>query len=195
MIRLPPRSTRTDPRLPYTTLFRSGVLEHRIEKLETATPVIEIPIKPDYLPGAYVSVTVVSPRVAAPVKGGVDLGKPTFRMGYATLPVEDPYRELQVRVTPSKQEAKPREAVRVELAATPRHASGEPIEFAVAVLDEAVFDLIQGGSTYFDPLKGFNQLDALDLANYSLLTRLIGRQKFGKKGENAAGETERGGGR
>src|SRR3546814_1409156 len=91
--------------------------------------------------------TVVSPRVAAPVKGGVDLGKPTFRMGYATLPVEDPYRELQVRVTPSKQDAKPREAVRVELAATPRHASGEPIEFAVAVLDEAVFDLIQGGST------------------------------------------------
>lgn len=170
------------------TVERYGVLEHRIEKLETATPVIEIPIKPDDLPGAYVSVTVVSPRVAAPVKGGVDLGKPTFRMGYATLPVEDPYRELQVRVTPAKAEAKPREAVQVELAATPRHASGEPVEFAVAVLDEAVFDLIQGGSNYFDPLKGFNQLDALDLANYSLLTRLIGRQKFEKKGANTGGD-------
>src|SRR3546814_20803107 len=55
-------------------------------------------------------------------------------------------------------------------------------------LEEAVFDLIQGGSTYFDPLKGFNQLDALDLANYSLLTRLIGRQKFEKKGANAGGD-------
>src|SRR3546814_19245051 len=67
---------------------------------------------PIYRPGAYLSVTVVSPRVAAPVKGGVELGKPTFRMGYATLPVEDPYRELQVRVTPSKQEAKQLDAVR-----------------------------------------------------------------------------------
>lgn len=170
------------------TVERYGVLDHRLQKLETATPVIEIPIKPDYLPGAYVSVTVMSPRVAAPVKDGVDLGKPTFRMGYATLPVEDPYRELQVRVTPSKKAVKPREAVQVSLTAAPRHASGEPIEFAVAVLDEAVFDLIQGGSTYFDPLKGFNQLDALDLANYSLLTRLIGRQKFEKKGANAGGD-------
>ncbi|NGY03682.1 Ig-like domain-containing alpha-2-macroglobulin family protein [Solimonas terrae] len=170
------------------TVERYGVLERRTQKLETATPVIEIPIKPEYLPGAYVSVTVVSPRVAAPVKDGVDLGKPTFRMGYATLKVEDPYRELQVEVTPSKAEARPREALQVELAARPRHDSGEPIEFAVAVLDDAVFDLISGGSTYFDPLQGFNQLDALDLANYSLLTRLIGRQKFEKKGANAGGD-------
>ncbi|HET8883337.1 MAG TPA: alpha-2-macroglobulin family protein [Solimonas sp.] len=204
------------------TVERYGVLERRTQKLETATPVIEIPVRPEYLPGAYVSVTVVSPRVeppprskdgtcpasadaltppSAPASGrgtdasrcdvqvmGVDLGKPTFRMGYATLNVDDPYRELQVKVTPSKTEVRPREAVQVDLAATPRHASGEPVEFAVAVLDEAVFDLIQGGTTYFDPLKGFNQLDALDLANYSLLTRLIGRQKFEKKGASAGGD-------
>ena len=170
------------------TVERYGVLERRTQKLETATPVIEIPVKPEYLPGAYVSVTVVSPRVAAPVQGSVDLGKPTFRMGYATLNVDDPYRELQVKVTPSKAEVRPRESVQVELAATPRHGNGEPVEFAVAVLDEAVFDLIQGGTAYFDPLKGFNQLDALDLANYSLLTRLIGRQKFEKKGASAGGD-------
>src|SRR3546814_19170322 len=63
-----------------------------------------------------------------------------------------------------------------------------PTRLSSDLLDEAVFDLIQGGSTYFDPLKGFNQLDALDLANYSLLTRLIGRQKFEKKGAHAGGD-------
>src|SRR3546814_19496279 len=39
MIRLPPRSTRTDTLFPYTTLFRSGVLtaldlQQRVERLE-----------------------------------------------------------------------------------------------------------------------------------------------------------------
>ncbi len=170
------------------TVERYGVITRRTETLATATPVIEVPIKPEYLPGAYVSVVVMSPRVSAPVKDGVDLGKPTFRMGYATLAVEDPYRELQVQVTPAKSVLRPRDSVAVELKATPRHASGEPIEFAVAVLDEAVFDLIQGGSAYFDPLKGFTQLDPLDLANYSLLTRLVGRQKFEKKGASPGGD-------
>src|SRR3546814_5956930 len=33
MIRLPPRSTRTDTLFPYTTLFRSGPLEERVADL------------------------------------------------------------------------------------------------------------------------------------------------------------------
>src|SRR5690606_12917791 len=74
------------------------------------------------------------------------------------------------------------------LQATPRQPTDERIEFAVAVLDEAVFDLIQGGADYFDPLKGLTALDPLDLANYSLLTRLVGRQKFEKKGANPGGD-------
>ena len=58
----------------------------------------------------------------------------------------------------------------------------------VAVLYESVFDLIAGGSAYYDPYGGFYNLDALDLRNYSLLTRLIGRQKFEKKGANPGGD-------
>lgn len=170
------------------TVERYGVLESRTQVLKSATPVIELLIKPEHLPGAYVSVVVMSPRVEAPIKNQVDLGKPTFRMGYATLNVEDPYRELQLVVKPAKTMLRPRESVTVALQATPRHASAEPVEFAVAVLDEAVFDLIAEGRGYFDPLKGFSQLDALDLANYSLLTRLVGRQKFEKKGASPGGD-------
>ncbi|SEQ77751.1 hypothetical protein SAMN04488038_110167 [Solimonas aquatica] len=170
------------------TVERYGVLEQRVQVLRGATPVIELPIKPEYLPGAYVSVTVMSPRVQAPIKDGVDLGKPAFRMGYTTLKVQDPYRELLVQVTPDASTLKPRQSLQVALRATARHASDEPVEFAVAVLDEAVFDLIRGGGDYFDPLKGFTQLDPLDLANYSLLTRLVGRQKFEKKGASAGGD-------
>ncbi|TJY60956.1 hypothetical protein E4T66_09920 [Sinimarinibacterium sp. CAU 1509] len=171
------------------TVERYGVLRHWAQTLAEATPVIEIPIQPEDVPGSYVSVLVMSPRVAAPqADGGVDLGKPTFRMGYATLNVDTPHRQIDVEVTPAQTQYRPRESVAVQLQATPRHPSQEPIEFAVAVLDEAVFDLIGAGASAYDPLKGFNALDGLDLANYGLLTRLVGRQKFEKKGASAGGD-------
>ena len=55
------------------------------------------------------------------------------------------------------------------------------------MLDEAVFDLLAKGRDYFDPYKGFYTIDGLDLENYSLLMRLVGRQKFEKKGATTGG--------
>ncbi len=176
------------------TVERYGVLDHWVQTLEGSTPMIRVPIKPEYFPGAYVSVVVTSPRVAAApaAAGRLDLGKPTFRMGYTPLPVRDAHREIAVAVQPARETYKPGERVRVDLRAQPRVRSStsgtEPIELAVAVLDEAVFDLIQSGTDYFDPLKGFTSLEPLDLANYAMLTRLVGRQKFEKKGANAGGD-------
>lgn len=62
-----------------------------------------------------------------------------------------------------------------------RAARGNPVELAVAVLDESVFDLIASGHNYFDPYKEFYRLAALDLHNFNLLKQLTGRQKFDKK--------------
>ncbi|MDM4770115.1 alpha-2-macroglobulin [Solimonas sp. SE-A11] len=171
------------------TVERYGVLDRWVQKLSGSTPEIRIPVKPEYFPGAYVSVVVMSPRVEQPVKDGVDLGKPSFRMGYLELRVNDPTREMTVTVKPQREELRPRESVKVELEAKPRHKKpGDRIEYAVAVLDEAVFDLIKDGKDYFDPLKGFTRLDSLDVGNFGLLTRLVGRQKFEKKGANPGGD-------
>lgn len=169
---------------------RYGVLDAWVETLEGNTPVVEIPVKPDYLPGAYVSVVVLSPRAAPPPKDGPDLGKPTFRMGYAQLPVADPYKRIDVKVTPQAERYRPGDRVNVSLAARPHQvgAALAPVQYAVAVLDDAVFDLIQDGEDYFDPYDGLLQLDPLDLNNYGLLTRLIGRQKIEKKGASPGGD-------
>ncbi len=168
---------------------RYGVLQSWLETLESGTPIIDFEVQQDFLPGFYLSVVVVSPRVAAPPsEDQVDLGKPAFRMGYVNVPVADPYKEIQVRVDPDRNTYKPRERVRVNLTATPRHpVPGQPIELAVAVLDEAVFDLLARGRDYFDPYKGFYTIDGLDLDNFSLLLRLVGRQKFEKKGASTGG--------
>jgi uncharacterized protein YfaS (alpha-2-macroglobulin family) len=178
------------------TIERFGVIKHWVQTLEGNTPVIDFKIEPDFMPGFYLSVLVMSPRVA-PVPGasaldqdGVDLGRPTYRIGYVKVPVEDPYKRLDVRIKTDRPSYKPRDTVKLEIAATPHDtvAGHPPIEFAVAVLDESVFDLIQGGTSYFDPYRGLYQFDNLDLVNYTLLSRLLGLQKFEKKGANSGGD-------
>jgi len=171
------------------TVERYGVLKSWLQTLTSATPIIEFEVQKDFLPGFFLSVVVTSPRVeSAPRDNQVDLGKPAFRMGYVKVPVTDPHKEILVQVMPQRDSYKPRDRVKVELTAAPRHpADGEPIELAVAVLDEAVFDLLIQGRDYFDPYKGFYTVDGLDLENYSLLMRLVGRQKFEKKGANTGG--------
>jgi alpha-2-macroglobulin len=70
------------------TVERYGIKDSWIETLESSTPVIEFSLKPDYLPGFYVSVVAVSPRVENPLgPGEVDLGKPGFRLGYVSARV------------------------------------------------------------------------------------------------------------
>ncbi len=172
------------------TVERYGVIERRVQRLEGSTPVIELPVTADFIPGVYVSVVVVSPRVEAPPgDNGADLGRPTLRMGYVKLDVRDPYKEVVVSAEPERERYKPGETVRIDLHAAPRHgAEDRPVQLAVAVLDEAVFDLVEGGEAYFDPYAGFYSLSSLDVDNFSLLARLIGLQKFEKKGANAGGD-------
>lgn len=175
------------------TVERFGVMQSWVKTFASSTEVVEIPVQPDHLPGFYVSVLITSPRVDRPQDNdGEDLGKPAFRMGYATLEVKDPYKEIEVVAMPDKETYKPRETVTVQLEARPRNPSTgearEPIELAVAVLDDAVFDLLRKGRAAYDPYQGFYSLDPLDLANYNLIMQLVGRQKLEKKGADPAGD-------
>ncbi len=169
------------------TIERYGVLESWIETLETSTPVIEVPIKPDYLPGFYLSVVAVSPRVEKPLgPGKVDLGKPSYRMGYVSANVSDPYKQIGIAVVTDKKVYKPREKVKADILI--KEIKKLPYEIAVAVVDESVLALNHNGDRYYDPYAGFNRLDAVDVKNYSLISRLVGRQKFEKKGVNPGGD-------
>lgn len=173
------------------TIERYGTLKQWVEVLESSTPVIEFAVEKDFMPGFYLSVLVLSPRIDTPPPGlgELDLGKPAFKLGYLAVPVADPYKQIEVTVATRAQVYKPGDTVHARIKATPRERERrEPIEVAVVVLDEAVLDLIQGGTAYFDPYKGFYTLDGLDVHNYSLLTRLVGRQKIDLKGANPGGD-------
>lgn len=175
------------------TIERYGVIKSWVQTLPESTAVVEFNVEPDYVPGYYFSVSVMSPRVDKPLEGSqVDLGKPSFRIGYVEVPVRDPYKEITVKIKPERQIYKPRETVTVDIQAQLREGTAKethpPMELAVAVLDESVLDLLRGGKSYYDVYRGFYYLDPLDLRNYSLLMQLIGRQKFEKKGANPGGD-------
>jgi uncharacterized protein YfaS (alpha-2-macroglobulin family) len=170
------------------TTERYGIQKAWTKVLSASTEVIEVPVTKDHIPGFFFSATVVSPRVAKPVEGTVDLGKPAFRMGYTKIDVIDPSKQLQVNVAPVGEVFRPQDTVTVNIAATSADRSIPPMEYAVSVLDEAVFDLIQGGKNYFDPYKGFYTLDPLDVKNFNLIKMLVGLQKFETKGASPGGD-------
>lgn len=168
---------------------RFGVQKSWTRIFDRSVEIVDVPITADALPGLYVSVVVTSPRVDKPLGDNqIDLGKPAFRMGYAKLLVRDPAKEIAVTVTPDQKVHKPRDQVRVDIVAKPRVGKKAPVELAVAVLDEAVFDLLAKGRAAYDPYLGFYALDALDLVNFSNLLQLVGRQKFEKKGASPGGD-------
>ena len=172
------------------TIERYGILKSWVEEFPDSTEIIEFEVEPDYMPGYYLSVTVFSPRVEKPVsKNNVDLGKPAFSMGYVSVPVSDPYKQVDVEIESRQQTYQPGDDVELTFSAKPKNgACEEDVELAIVVLDESVFDLIKQGERYFDPYQGFYSLGSLDVANFSLLTRLIGRQKFETKGANTGGD-------
>lgn len=171
------------------TIERYGIMKSWVQTLDGSTPVISFLVQQDFVPGFYLSVTVVSPRVAKPLGADqVDLGKPSFRSGYLAVPVVDDYKALDVKIATPKDSYKPRDTVTVDLDVKARHGQAGKVELAVAVLDDSVFDLLAQGKDYFDPYKGFYTLDGLDMKTYSLLTRLVGRQSFEKKGATPGGD-------
>lgn len=174
----------------FISVERFGVMRHWVKTLATSAETIEFPVEADDVPGFYLSVVIFAPRAAPPPEDkSVDLGKPTFRMGYLAVPVVEPYKQIAVSAKVEGEVYRPREKVRVHLNAVPKHPQGkEPIELAVVVLDESVLDLVQGGADYYDPYKGFYALDPLDVANYNIMMQLVGRQNIEKKGANAGGD-------
>ncbi|TWI66949.1 hypothetical protein LZ24_02784 [Desulfobotulus alkaliphilus] len=168
---------------------RYGVLRHEVRTLENGAELIEIPMGPAMLPGCYVSVSILSPRVegSLPPEEGPDLGKPAFRSGYLYLSVKPEEQKIPVRVDMDRESYKPGETVHVSIE-VPEKLAGDT-ELALAVLDSAIFDLLPGGKKNFDPHTGlYAPVSSMDLETYTLLSRLIGMQRLEAKGATPAGD-------
>ncbi len=172
------------------TVERYGVLWKQLVTLSGSAPVLSIPIERSFFPGAYLSVGIFSPRVSKP--DAADLGRPTLALGYVALPVTGKGSSLSVTVATARTDYKPRQTVTVHVQVhDARGRAAAHTRVVAAVVDEAVLDLLEGRSRYYDPRRTFYAPPrGPDMLDFSLVSQLITtvRTPHLGKGETPGGD-------
>ncbi|MCB1224357.1 MAG: hypothetical protein KDK99_00980 [Verrucomicrobiales bacterium] len=150
------------------TVERNGVTQHRVQPFHLEDPVVRLPIGEADAPNVYVSVLIVRGAEASPKKYAL----PEYRAGYCELRVDSDALRLQVEVTPSAPEVRPREEVQVT--ATITAADGRPLpgaEVTLMAVDEGVLSLMPRPDP--DPASWFHQPFPLAIENHTSFDDLL----------------------
>ena len=156
------------------TVERNGVLWRQVVPIKGSVPVIEIPIKPEFYPNAFVSVVALRGRIQAAPASGADLGGPEYRFGWTELHVNEEAHRLNVSVTEPKAEYQPGTMVEADVVVKDR--AGKPVESALTfyVVDEGVLALTSYVTP--DPLPAFvkrRKLRVFTFDNREGLARIV----------------------
>ena len=174
------------------TIEREGVLEARVERITGKNPTITLPIKGSYAPNVFVSALCLRGRAGEPKPTAmVDLGRPSYKLGIASISVGWAAHELKVTVTPEKKVYRIRDKAEVKIKVAPVSGKALPknAEVAIAAVDEGLLELM--------PNKSWNLLEKMmQKRGYSVHTstaqmHVVGKRHYGLKAMPAGG----GGGR
>lgn len=195
---------------------REGILETQVVTLTGQDPTLSLKVQPDWGPNVYVSVLALRGRLQvvpwysfftwgyrspgrwwsafnspdnrqgpAPT-ALVDLSKPTFRFGMATLRVGDAAHRLNVKVEVDKTSYPVRGKAQVTVTVT--QPGGQPAaraEIALAAVDKALLELM--------PNRSWNLLEAMlgqrawGVTTSTAQMEIVGRRHYGRKAVPAGG--------
>ncbi len=174
------------------TTEREGIRSHRRFALTSTQQSIDIPIAEDDIPNIFVSVLLVKGRTtAAPADAGPsaadtsDPGKPSFRLGYVELKVEDRTKRLDVRVTADRAEYRPASKATVRVEVGDADGQGVASEVTLWAVDYGVLSLTDyhapdvAGSVYVRK--------TLQVINADNRQRIVSRRVLTPKGETDGG--------
>ena len=186
------------------TTEREGVRSHRQFALTSTQQSITLPITEDEIPNVFVSVLLVKGRsqsdalapaaqpTATPARGGPnvtedpsDPGKPSFRLGYVELKVEDASKRLAVTVRADKEEYRPANAAKVQLEVKDAGGRGAPSEVTLWAVDYGVLSLTAYRTP--DVVGSVYVHKALQVMNADNRQRIISRRVLTPKGETEGG--------
>jgi uncharacterized protein YfaS (alpha-2-macroglobulin family) len=192
----PGDTARFQVRMPFrqatvlVTVEREGVLSHRIVQLDARSPVIDVPVLASYGPNVYVSALAVRGRVTGtgvkPPTALLDLAKPAYKLGNASIVVGRRGYELDVKVTPERAVYKVREKAHVVIEAT--EPGGKPAangEIALAAVDEGLLELMN--NTSWDILEGLMGQRPLEVVTATAQGHVVGKRHYGRKSVAAGG--------
>jgi alpha-2-macroglobulin len=156
------------------TVERAGVLWRRVVTLEGSTPVVDVPIAPEYFPNAFVAVHLVRGRVQAPPSSGADLGAPDFRLGMAPIAVDPESHRLAVQVVTDRKEYRPGDEVTADVSVLDKDGRAPRAAVTFYAVDEGVLMLTAYATP--DPLPPFTadrSLGVFEVESREALARLL----------------------
>jgi len=127
------------------TIERAGIVDQWITELNPRNPVIEFSVAETFAPHFKLSVIAV-----ARLDAGDQKYTSFYRFSSARFELEDSRLiPLEVSVSSDKSTYSPRDTVKLAI----KGETTTPVEYAVAVIDEALMDLSQACEKYYDPTQ------------------------------------------
>ena len=188
------------------TTEREGIRSHRQFPLTSTQQSISIPIAEGDIPNVYVSVLLVKgrtadagaqPEAATDPREGYgrrgptvigdtsDPGKPSFRVGYVELKVEDATKRLTVAVRANKEEYRPANVASVSLDVKDRGGAGARSEVTLWAVDYGVLSLTAYRTP--DVLRSVYVEKALQVMTTDNRQRIVSRRVLTPKGDTEGG--------
>jgi uncharacterized protein YfaS (alpha-2-macroglobulin family) len=176
------------------TTEREGVRSQRRFALTSTQQTISVPITEADIPNVYVSVLLIKGRTPGndggpdkvrPTEDASDPGKPSFRLGYVQLQVEDASKRLSLDVTANREEFRPANNAHVDVRI--KDAQGKPAvgEVTLWAVDYGVLSLT--GFQTPDVLKSVYVPKALQVQTEDNRQRIVSRRAIVPKGEDDGG--------
>ncbi len=168
------------------TTEREGVRTHRRFALTSSQQSISVPVAEADIPNVFVSVLLVKGRSKdATPDDGSDPGKPSFRLGYLELKVEDASKRLTVTAKADKDEFRP--ANKAKVSVTVKDVAGKPAQSEVTLwaVDYGVLSLTAFQTP--DVLKSVYVEKALQVITNDSRQRIVSRRVLTPKGGDEGG--------
>ncbi len=172
------------------TTEREGIRTHRQFALTSTQQSISVPITEDDIPNVFVSVLLLKGRTkpageTAKENDPSDPGKPSFRLGYVKLRVEDALKRLTVNVAANKEEYRPANAASVTVDVKDRQGKGSSSEVTLWAVDYGVLSLTAFRTP--DVLDSVYVQKALQVVNDDNRQKIVSRRVLTPKGESDGG--------
>ena len=137
------------------SIERNDVMEASVVNNACQKGFVEIPVDATLAPNAFVSVYAITGRAdSATLKiGEVDLGRPTYKLGFANMKVDWDRFQSDVTVKTDKPKYQPGETVQVDVRVAPEAGALQAGTVTLVALEEKILELKQNDT--------YNLLDAL----------------------------------
>jgi uncharacterized protein YfaS (alpha-2-macroglobulin family) len=167
------------------TVEREGIRSHQQFALTSTQQTVTVPITGADIPNLFVSVLLVKGRTKADAEDASDPGKPSFRLGYARLNVEDSTKRLTTTVKANRPEFRPAGSARIDVQVNDHAGAPVASEVTLWAVDYGVLSLT--GFRTPDVLRSVYMPKALEVMNEDSRQRIISRRVLTPKGTAEGG--------